>query len=320
VGRLLRDEGLSWLDWRRLQARDEPEVLDALVAAAGADYYSATQARVVELLVAAADRPAGLAVLETPAQSTALLRAYCGAPIPEPTLQPAVDRAISVLLGFDRLVERLGALLVQEARRLADGPADVVWDILGNYASYLGSPRLACVRVLSSHGEPADVARLARIAHSVEEDPWYRVEAMVGWHRLAGAAALPAILEWFADPRPRTPSDFSPYASRLAHVGADLVPPMLERLRHADYTIRHRAVTLLAHIGPPAVAALTELVRETDDWRVLENAREALLSINPAALRRATRERETVDRGLSLVDDEPGAERGISRAEGGDGG
>ncbi|NUQ01250.1 MAG: hypothetical protein HUU35_15485 [Armatimonadetes bacterium] len=231
-----------------------------------------------------------------------------------------VFEAAAVVQGlgcFRQLFERLGPALLEPARRLLEGPPQ------GAIASWQGDspvfvlegPKLPAVATVSAHGDASDTCRLAAVAANPEEDAWTRVDAAVAWHHFAGDQVAPKLVEYCLDPRLLDGELFGKYAVRLAAAGGSLVPLLLPYLDHVDYRLRARAREILVAIGEPAKEPLANLLRTTDQWRVEENAADALQRLDRALLRQARRDREADGRSISLARPLNDAERGLSQAK-----
>lgn len=311
---------------RALAASDDPVAVDAALAALPALRSATARRTVLACLAAVAERPSGLAVLAAPPR--ALLLGHALAVEPAPWYDP-LSALSSGGTFFDQLTsadchqklraifERLGPAGLVPLRRIIDGPrlpVALTYDANGNCLGAYGAKRTAC-EIVGRWGDESDVARFAGLTRDETESPWVRVLAGVAWVRTAGEAALSEVLAACFDPDLHNVDDYACYAADLARIGPALVAPMIEKLSAPRYTDRHRAVQVLRAVGQPAVPALTALVCESDDWRVVHNAEEVLRAIDRSALRRAQRERESAERRISLAPHRSDAGRGLSRPE-----
>ncbi|MCC7493795.1 MAG: hypothetical protein IT204_15675 [Fimbriimonadaceae bacterium] len=196
----------------------------------------------------------------------------------------AADRPVDPASAVERYEAHRASLLAAaraaraDLRALLDGPPQPV---LGAAPGWVGAKLLAVDSLLRAGGD--ETATFTRLAASPAEPLPVRLRAAQAIYELAGddgLAALAALLvEAFADH-----ADLRPVVAGFNGLRGELVRPILGHLYARDRAKRQQARRLLVAIGPPAAAALAEIVQHSEDAFARSDAEEALAMVDPTAL------------------------------------
>ncbi|MBI2297498.1 MAG: hypothetical protein HYU66_00860 [Armatimonadetes bacterium] len=327
--RLRQGEDPGWLGWWRIRDGHTAEVYEALAFRLAEGRPARLTRRALDILADAVgfdrDLVAQPAILGLVVRGL-VQESWHGAAAAHAS--GTVWKNADVYQRFQRyqtILQRAGGAALPAAIEVLAGaplPAEVLENLRASpdepFYLYGGAKplALACVREWGGDGE---VPLLRTLVASTDEPLLTRTLSASALHHLAGPGEIPSIGRHLVEPVLCSPGWRGSNLDGLAFLWPAVASQLVAALADPEYGVREHADVLLQMVGKPAIPALAEVVRDGSDWRALEHARRLLAGLDRAALRQAEHERETMDRGLSLVDDEPGAERGISRAEGGDG-
>jgi len=135
--------------------------------------------------------------------------------------------------------------------------------------------RAHAAHALGYIGDKADVTITALAAGLTDSDPQVRRASVGAIGRLSPGpkVTIPLMVKVLEDARPEV---VLPALQTLAEGGADAVPGLIEALHHKQG--RYWASVVLAEIGPPAKAAVPELIKLLDD-KELEVRMQAILAL-----------------------------------------
>ncbi|MCC7492275.1 MAG: hypothetical protein IT204_08025 [Fimbriimonadaceae bacterium] len=308
---------LGWWTSQKLRRREaDPWVIEALLARLAHeqdDASLATRVQALQLLAEYVARQRLGTELAQPRSFAALLaelaterRSWLA--LQDGYFDPAqhIARYYELLLPGSAAGRPLLRDLLAEPARLpssADPSAQQSWT----------AARGVALRLLEPLAEPTDAALLRSLWET--DLPAVAAPAAVVWHRVAGAAVLPAIAARALAPHGPSRLAADDWYYSLARLGEGLLEPCLEALRAAEYDTRAYAVRLLSALRELAVPRLREIARDDADWRVRSNAGEALTAIYQQRLATPAAAVDAADRGLSLAEPAGDAERGLSRAD-----
>ncbi|MDZ7294912.1 MAG: HEAT repeat domain-containing protein [candidate division KSB1 bacterium] len=134
--------------------------------------------------------------------------------------------------------------------------------------------RLEAVRALGKFANQEVVALLAQTARE-DHDPYIRAEALrtIRWTSIQSSAAVDAALAALGDPDWLVCTQAARLLGNMREERA--IAPLINALRHPNWTVRQSAEDALRNFGTKAVPALIDAL-ESDDWVVRLRAARAL--------------------------------------------
>ncbi len=203
------------------------------------------------------------------------------------------------------VVRALAAIALGRCEQRA---ASAIRDLIRNVAHADAEVRSAAIRALGNVG-PEDPAALAVLVPAIEDADesvaTSAVEALGKWSRLPNEVAGP-LLRYRRRPRAADSWRLQPAAayrplSKLESPGPEVIGELLEALRSEDYHDAEQACEALGAIGPPAAAAIPDLVQAVRPCPIVYSAVRALLRIGGEGLTRLNQFLASSDRWQTVL-------------------
>ncbi|MBI2297497.1 MAG: hypothetical protein HYU66_00855 [Armatimonadetes bacterium] len=319
--RLRQGEDPGWRGWNRLRDAHTAAVYQALASALAERRPAKMTRRALDILEDAC-RWGHLDLVAQPAILSFVVRgmvqeSWHDAPVAG-TGQD-VWRHRDVFHRFEcyhDILRKAGAATLPLATAVLAGPplpAGVLHDFQFTRSVQCGAKPVA-LEVVRLWGGADELPLLRALLADGGEPLLTRVLAAFLLYHMSGPGEMPLVIQHLLEPVLHGSGSGLRFGDGMDFLWPTVVPQLVAALADPDYGVRDRADRLVRRAGAAAIPALAELVRLDSDWRTLEHARGLLEELDPEVLAQAERERETMGRSLSLVDDSPG-DRSLSPAE-----